>query len=425
MEILSTGEKIKKQRTYKGITLKELCGDNISISKMSCIENGKVKADDKILKFIAEKLDVDFEYLICDVYDQIVIDINNIKNSYKKGIKIEKNIKNDIRSAMEHEYFNLGFELMHILFNYYIDNNMNEQIQIAISDYSDIYQKFNNKSNTRSNTIIYFKDMARYLFENKEYYEALVYYGRVREIIEMFWEQKDSLEYLQIKYQEAICYSRINDVEKAFELMNEIIENKDKIKELVDLAEIFQEYAIICIRKKSDMAETYIKKVSDLKKDKPLEIAKARCQYGAFFFEVSQEKKAINEILEGARIFPKDDKKEYGNYLKDCIEILLKNKIYSEAFRLTEEALNVSIVSDDIRLIERIYYYKGTILQRQGKYQEAERFMNLSLDSLFKFGTKEERYKRYIDMGTLYYNLKDIKESIKYFTLATRIKNIL
>ena len=38
MEILSTGEKIKRARVYKGITLKELCRDRISISKMSCIE---------------------------------------------------------------------------------------------------------------------------------------------------------------------------------------------------------------------------------------------------------------------------------------------------------------------------------------------------------------------------------------------------
>ena len=43
MEILSTGEKIKRARVYKGITLKELCRDRISISKMSCIENGKIK----------------------------------------------------------------------------------------------------------------------------------------------------------------------------------------------------------------------------------------------------------------------------------------------------------------------------------------------------------------------------------------------
>ena len=61
MEILSTGDKIKRARVYKGITLKELCGDRISISKMSCIENGKVKADNDIIKYIADKMDIEYD----------------------------------------------------------------------------------------------------------------------------------------------------------------------------------------------------------------------------------------------------------------------------------------------------------------------------------------------------------------------------
>ena len=84
MEILSTGEKIKRSRIYKGITLKELCGDKISISKMSCIENGKVKADRDIIQYIADKIGVDFKYLVQDVYEQIEDNIENIKKSIEK-----------------------------------------------------------------------------------------------------------------------------------------------------------------------------------------------------------------------------------------------------------------------------------------------------------------------------------------------------
>ena len=80
MEILSTGEKIKRARIYKGVTLKELCGEKISISKMSCIENGKIKADEDVLKFIADKLDIDFEYLVQDVYEQISNNLKAIRN---------------------------------------------------------------------------------------------------------------------------------------------------------------------------------------------------------------------------------------------------------------------------------------------------------------------------------------------------------
>lgn len=78
MEILSTGEKIKRARVYQGITLKELCGNKVSISKMSCIENGKIKADKDMLEYIANKLDLDYEYLVRDVKEQIISNLELI-----------------------------------------------------------------------------------------------------------------------------------------------------------------------------------------------------------------------------------------------------------------------------------------------------------------------------------------------------------
>ena len=44
--------------------------------------------------------------------------------------------------------------------------------------------------------------------------------------------------------------------------------------------------------------------------------------------------------------------------------------------------------------------------------------MNLALDSLFKFGTKKERYERYLEMANMYYKLGEVRDAIKYFTLA-------
>ena len=38
---------------------------------MSCIENGKIKADDECLKYISDKLQIDYSYLVQDVYEQI------------------------------------------------------------------------------------------------------------------------------------------------------------------------------------------------------------------------------------------------------------------------------------------------------------------------------------------------------------------
>ena len=48
--------------------------------------------------------------------------------------------------------------------------------------------------------------------------------------------------------------------------------------------------------------------------------------------------------------------------------------------------------------------------------------MNLSLDSLVKFGTKKDLYNRYIEMGNMYHKTNEIRDSIKYFTLAMKIQ---
>ena len=84
MEILSTGEKIKRTRIYKGYTLREMCDDKISVSKMSCIENNKVMAEPWVLELISEKLDIDIAYLNENVKEQVEENIKALKE-YEKN----------------------------------------------------------------------------------------------------------------------------------------------------------------------------------------------------------------------------------------------------------------------------------------------------------------------------------------------------
>ena len=108
MEILSTGEKIKRARIYKRITLKELCGEEISISKMSCIENGKIKADDECLKYISDKLQIDYSYLVQDVYEQIKDNIKSVKKSKHSLEKIESIIKYNLDYSFRYNFNDLA-----------------------------------------------------------------------------------------------------------------------------------------------------------------------------------------------------------------------------------------------------------------------------------------------------------------------------
>ncbi|CAI3671498.1 hypothetical protein CNEO4_40084 [Clostridium neonatale] len=159
MEILSTGEKIKRARIFKGITLKELCQDKISIAKMSCIENGKVKADKELLQYIADKIEIDVDYLLEDVYDQLYNNLISLRKNVSCYDGSEEKLIDNIEYAIKYEYFDLAFELMHILFSCYVEENKVEKIQLIVSQYYDLFQR----NNTEENTIIYFKDMAQYL----------------------------------------------------------------------------------------------------------------------------------------------------------------------------------------------------------------------------------------------------------------------
>jgi tetratricopeptide (TPR) repeat protein len=414
LEILSTGEKIKRARIFKGITLKELCGSRISIAKMSCIENGKIKADKELLKYIAEKVDIDVDYLIEDVYEQISNNLKMIKKSVACDNDSENKLKDNLNYALKYKYYDLAFELIHILFSFYVEGSKVENIQLIVSQYYDLYQR----NNTEKNTVIYFKDMAMYLSQNGEYIEAISYYSKLREMFQQKEDEFDKTEYCLIGYNEALCYQNIKKFDEAYSILTEIIEYVDNIKSDESKGKVYHIYAAVCIKLKKDYADKYKERAFEYQKYNPILLALSHGNYGKYYFEVGEKEKAILEIEKGMEIFPRDNIGKNVEFLNYCSRILIDNFEYEIAYNITEELLNLAIITGNIKLVETAYYLKGTILQRMNKHVEAEKYMNLSLDSLFKFGTREERKNRYIDMGRLYYELGSTADSLKYFNLA-------
>lgn len=304
MEILSTGEKIKRARIFKGITLKDLCGTKISISKMSCIENGKVKADKELLEYISEKIGIELNYLIQDVYDQIVNNLEVIKKTLSSDPECENKLKYNLEYSLKYKYNDLAFELIHILFTYYVEQSKVENIQLIVSQYYDLYQKNNNVENT----LVYFKDMARYLYENKEYLESIAYYNKLREILNQENKEIDREEYCLILYNEAICYQRLNKYEEAYELLSKVIKEIDKINSDSNKGRIYHAYATLCIKLNKDYAEDFKNKAFEYQKHNPINLALSRGDYGKYYFQINDREKAIKEIEEGIKIFPHHNK---------------------------------------------------------------------------------------------------------------------
>ena len=420
MEILSTGEKIKRARIYKRITLKELCGEEISISKMSCIENGKIKADDECLKYISDKLQIDYSYLVQDVYEQIKDNIKSVKKSKHSLEKIESIIKYNLDYSFRYNFNDLALELIHILFKLYIKDNKIEKLQLLISKYFDLYQHATNNEQI----IIYYSDMAEFFVKTKEYHEAISYYSRIIQIYEKDQIKFDD-KYIYACFYEGICYKNINLIEESYKCLKKIIDKEALFKNNNDKGDYYHEFAIVNILLYIGEADKYLNIALDYKKDDMKELAKFKAENGDIYFKVHKDDKALIELEDAAKIYPREDVRGCGEFLIKCIDILYKNNKYDEAFSYISEALNLAIDIDDERLIEKAYYFKGMIHQKLNDYIQAEMYMNLATDFLLRFANNEEKYKRYNEMAELYYNLNELKESIKYFTLAIQIEKKL
>ena len=147
---------------------------------MSCIENSKIKADEEALRYISNKLEVDYNYLVRDVYDQIKYNVEDIKKSTYSFEKLEDIINYNLEYACKHGFNDLALKLTHILFELYMDNDKVENIQLLISKYYDLYQS----TQCNEEIIVYYNDMATFFMKTAEYHEAISYFARIREIYE-------------------------------------------------------------------------------------------------------------------------------------------------------------------------------------------------------------------------------------------------
>lgn len=417
MEILSTGEKIKRARIYKGRTLKDICEDKISVSKMSCIENGKINAEDWILKFIAKKLELDVGYLGQDVKEQLE---NNIKEMKKCEVSpdYENNLEYNLRYAEEYEFVDIVFEIIHLMFNYYLDKGETEKLQIMISKYYDYCQKCNRETNR----IIYYMDIGKFFSSIKEYNQAANYYSNVRKSI----TDKEQYSLLaEAIFEEAKCYLMMNSYDKSYELAVKLIDLLQYIQNDIRKAEVYHMLAFLSVRMDKGKFKEYEEKSYELYNNNMKYKAFAIFHYAEIMFETGMAEKATEYVVRSIKCYPTDNEDKLVKFMINCIRVVLKNSVLDKAQEICDETLNLAIKIDNIKYIEECYYFKSKVLQKNGALLLAETYMNLSLDALLKFGTKQDIYERYMEMGAMYHMMDNTAESIKYFNLAIKMEKMM
>lgn len=410
MEILSTGEKIKRARIYKGYTLKDMCGDKISVSKMSCIENDKVEAEEWVLNIISEKLNLDKEYMKQGIKDQISYNIKSLKKNNSQEDFEEQTLYN-LTFAEKYYYYDLCFKLLHLLFNYYLDKRALDSVQSL----SVRYYEYCQKSDEDENYLTYYMDMARFLFLTKEYLQAANYYDNVRKSAK---EKSKQAILAKATYNEAACYIMLDNHSRAYEIAIRLEELMDYLEGDLKKAEGYHMLAILSLSMEKGKFEEYEERSYDLYGYNLEHKAMAIYNYGAAMFDANLKEKALEYIKNAIALYPKSNKEKQVRFMLLIVDELIENNVLEYAQGICDETLNYAINLDNLKFIEKAYYLKSRILQKENNVLSSEMYMNLSLDALLRVGTKRDIYKRYIEMGYMYYNLSQVNEAVKYFNLA-------
>ncbi|MCH3965004.1 MAG: helix-turn-helix domain-containing protein [Clostridium sp.] len=414
MEILSVGDKIKRARIHKRMTLKDVCGNKISVSKMSCIENNKIKPEYWILEYLSDKLDVDIDYLKQNIRNQIA---DNIGILSKGGIPdFVQKVEYNLEFAENYRYYDLCFEIMHLQFGYYIDKS---QLSMARSNIPEYY-KYLEKSCSLENIVLYYMDIGLLLLRSKEYIQAVSYYDNAISI-----SRKIDNVNIDAMYYKEYCLIKMKKYSEACIFMNHIMIHINYLTDSVKKAVVYGMKSVLCLIYRKEDFLKYEEKAYGLLGQNLEYISMLMLGYASTMFTVNMKNSAleyVDKVLDVNSLQNHIDREKVYIIL-DIINKLIENNFMGRSLSICNIALDKSIILNDAELMERCYYYKAVILEKQGNTKDAEIYMDISLGLLLKFSDTGSICKRHIEMGSMYYRNGKLSESIKCFNYAIYLKD--
>lgn len=416
MEILSTGEKIRKARIKKSMTLKELCGKEISVSKMSTIENDKVQAEDWILDLVSKRLGISTESLKKDMVEEIEDELAKLSlEPYSKGYVRE--LRSLIEVTEENNLPTQTFNARIQLINHYIEKHKIDKLNVEISY---LYRTFINVVNQET-MYIYFLTMSKYLFATDEYKNALVFLHYLMSNYYVLPDYISKEKRLEIPLMTVQCYVYLKEFEEARKLEPYLEELLTITKDNATKGQIHFLYYML----EPDNAKEEYEKMTESLKDEPQLHARAKYNIAMKALEDGNTEVAFEEMEKASKIYPVDE-------LSTSVELVLKamgefvnRGHFEEASKYIDLVVNSAIENQDNSAVEKAYYFKGILLAESGSYDMAETYLSVSLDMLIKKGKTKDLAKRYNDMAHVYYKMDKKEDAIRYLALGLNSKGYI
>lgn len=370
------GERIRKLRKQKKMTLEALAGKQLTKGMLSLIENNKANPSMESLVYIAEQLEVEVTDLLEEMNAQELrgilekvekiyyTDTDKLKGKYKQLIDIiEPHV----------EKLSQGYESARLLeiYSYSLYYEKKQHWQVPSNRAAKLYEQMNITANRASIGI--FRAVAKFI--EHDYSSALEIFLYERSIIESIHAYIDPMTQLNLYYHEAILYFAVGDENSAIRAMERaiIFSNERKIfYRIDDLYRLAAANAMFSNNK--EKKEYYLEKLK---------------QYGEF----ADNSSSIDfcELLNIMKLI--SDEHNYNKALEEINKLLLQREtvgIYESWFNLEkgkalyylgcyEEALislDKVVIPNvhhpfDLSLLYVIDTYRALVLHELGNREEA------------------------------------------------------
>ena len=413
MNILSLGEKIKKLRKEKNMTLKELAGDRITAAQISHIERDKSHTSYELSEYLAERLDVSIDYLLETKEMQSKKITDNLILQSEIYIKrdaldeAEKEIEEIIEICEKYDLSENYGKCNYLLGNIYLKRKDSRKANFYFE--KALFHFIKNDDKKR--IFQCYMNIANIYFEDKFYQVALTNYYFAKEILdEINVDDPDTYKELYSKISK--CYIRMNDTEKALEFIEKIgnIDNEYSPAQEVEML-VLKAKKLLAEANYVESKEYFAKALKIIEKEENKDkLAQVYLTVGSIYGEMGDNEKFL-EYSEKVYDIKKNDSDEY---MMDSLFNIIKSYIDSNEFELAKKysklALAAAIKSKNKYNEFRALKYYCDIYKYKGETDISIEYLIKCIEIVSKLGDDKTLANLYIELGQLYSGVSKEKE---------------
>ncbi|MBS4539162.1 helix-turn-helix transcriptional regulator [Clostridium sp. D2Q-11] len=419
---MTTGEKIKTLRKELKLTQSQLAGEEMTKSMLSQIENNNAMPSMKNLRYLANKLGRPISYFLDEDTLNEDIPVDEIKRKMRKADEYAKRYEKE--------------KVVEILDGILQDYNINEKSKL----YADILYK----NGIWKFPLNEFEIGEKCLREAVEIYKANNLYSNAAkayiELMGPFWQTQDfekSLKILDEAYEiylqstteditfhleylfnKSLVLSTLGRMNETYELVDKAIEISKESGVYYNTGEFYRMRGNLgIVMEDYGNVLYYLEKAMQFAEftDNKFKLSQVIFNYGNYYCEIDEPKKAIEYLKKSLEIFPDSNKHLKHLYYIDLAICYYKMGEYKKAL---EEIIKTKYSDVVYHKFDYVFMwsgkvYEGLILFNLGESDKALESIYKGIEMMSKRGNSKHLAFAYKKLSDIYSKLNDYEKAFK------------